>query len=150
GPGDPGSGPGDPGDGPGDPGSGPGDPGGGPGGPGSGPGDPSDGPSDPFTPSDPGSEPQPPARPDLVVIVDGRPAPIGRATDDVEGDRSVRVVEIDGRRLAELVQDAEPGINLVIPPSEEGDTDILRGRLNGATVKLLEAKQAVIELQTDR
>ena len=95
------------------------------------------------------SQPQPsppPVNPGVEVIVNGKKENGGTAkTETVNGQR-VTTVLVDEEKLKQRLE-AEGAQAIIAIPITDG-SDVTTGILNGRMVKLLEDKQAVIELRT--
>jgi uncharacterized repeat protein (TIGR02543 family) len=96
-------------------------------------------------PVDPADKQQPSS---TNILVNGRAEPIGTIVTATEAGRTVTLVQMDEQKLREMLQSEAEGISIIV--KLEDDIDVLRSALNGATVKEMEKKGAILEIQTER
>lgn len=100
--------------------------------------------SSPGTPSGGTSTP---AKDEVTVLVGGK-AVNGKTTSTLDDERKVTTLTLDEKQLKDVLAAAEPGVLVDIPVS--GSPDVFIGELNGAMVKDMESKQAVLNIKTER
>jgi uncharacterized repeat protein (TIGR02543 family) len=89
-----------------------------------------------------------PADDSVAVLINGKEERAGTAVTSTRDDRTVTTVVLDADKLEEKL--AEEGVNAVVTIPVPSGSDVAVGELNGRMVKNMEAKQAVLELVTDR
>ncbi|OPH61204.1 hypothetical protein BC351_14750 [Paenibacillus ferrarius] len=105
----------------------------------------------PETPESPsGSIPSAPSAPsskEVEVIINGKVETAGTATITTENNKIVTTIVVDAAKLNQKLEQEGNGSIVTIPFKS---TDVAVGVLNGQLVKLMEAKNAVIVIQTDK
>ncbi|MCM3702122.1 S-layer homology domain-containing protein [Paenibacillus macerans] len=97
-------------------------------------------PAVPSTPADSGTS--------VDVLVNGKAESAGTAKTGKRNDQTVTTIAIDPDKLEERL--ANEGENAVVTVRVSDAPDVVVGELNGQMVKNMAAKQAVLEIQTDR
>jgi hypothetical protein len=84
---------------------------------------------------------------DANVLINGKPESVGTSSTIKQGDQIVTTMVLDQEKLDQKL--AGVGNNAVVTIPISSNADIARGELNGAIVKTMENKQAILELKTD-
>ena len=82
----------------------------------------------------------------IDILINGQTETAATAATTQEGGQTVTTIVLDDKKLEERLQE-EGGSAVVTIPFSNG-ADVVRGTLNGQTVKNMENKEAVLEMKT--
>ena len=83
---------------------------------------------------------------DKAVEVDGQKYDVGISKTNTVENKSVTTIIVDGSKLDKILADCSDKPTVALPATEDADEVV--GKLNGQTVKNMEAKNAVLEIRT--
>ncbi|NOV01580.1 S-layer homology domain-containing protein [Paenibacillus planticolens] len=86
--------------------------------------------------------------PEVTIIVDGvKQDKLAHASTEKAGDRTITTVKLDQDKIIGKLE--KEGIKIITVPVA-GNSEVVVGQLTGQMVKLMETKEAVLEIKTDR
>jgi len=86
--------------------------------------------------------------PSVIVLVNGKEEQAGTASTMNRDGQSVTTILVDEKKLQERLETEPTGAVVTIPLGVE--SDVVIGELNGQMVKLMESKDAVVEISTGK
>lgn len=82
------------------------------------------------------------------ILVNGKTESAGMATTVQEGDKTVTTVSIDESKLEQILSQEDNGVTVTIPVHSQADAAVFE--LTAQTVKSMEAKEAVLQIKTEK
>lgn len=92
------------------------------------------------------AEPTKPGETGVDILINGKTETAATATTTVVEDKTVTTVIVDDKKVEEKLQQAESNAVVTIPVNN--GAEVVVGTLNGQTAKNMEAKEAVLEIET--
>lgn len=83
----------------------------------------------------------------VAVLVNGNPENAGTATTTEQGGQTVTTIAVDPQTLVQKLE--SEGNNAVVTILANAQSDVVVGELTGDIVKVMENKEAVLEIKTD-
>jgi hypothetical protein len=93
------------------------------------------------------AEPEKPVVTGLDVIVNGKTEILATATTTKVDDKTVTTIVVDDKKIEEKLD--KEGNNSIITIPVKNNSDIVVGTLNGQTIKNMEIKEAVLEVNSE-
>jgi len=84
---------------------------------------------------------------DADILINGKTENAGKVTTTQEGDKTVTTVSLDQSKLEQKLSQEGNGTIVTIPINSK--SDVVAGELTGQMVKIMETKEAVLQIKTE-